>query len=87
MEMAKSSESFVLIKNVSKQFGGSYVLRDVSAVLGAGEILGLIGRSGAGKSVLINMLRGTPDYQPDAGKVIYRVNVCTSCLKAGKVAR
>jgi len=81
LEMAKSTESFVLIKNVSKQFGGSYVLRDVSAVIGAGEILGLIGRSGAGKSVLINMLRGTPDYHPDAGKVIYRVNVCSSCGK------
>ena len=77
--MAKSSEAFVLIKNVSKKFGDSYVLRDVSAVIGAGEILGLIGRSGAGKSVLINMLRGTPKYYPDAGNVIYRVNVCSSC--------
>ncbi len=77
--MAKSSEAFILIKNVSKKFGGSYALRDVSAVIGAGEILGLIGRSGAGKSVLINMLRGSADYRPDAGNVVYRVNVCSSC--------
>ena len=72
--MARESEDFVLIKNVSKKFGGSYVLRDVSATIDTGEILGLIGRSGAGKSVLINMLRGSPDYRPDAGKVIYRFN-------------
>jgi methyl coenzyme M reductase system subunit A2 len=77
--MARGSEDFVLIKNVSKKFGGSYVLRDVSATIDTGEILGLIGRSGAGKSVLINMLRGSPDYRPDAGKVIYRFNSCGSC--------
>ena len=77
--MARESEDFVLIKNVSKKFGGSYVLRDVSATIDTGEILGLIGRSGAGKSVLINMLRGSPDYRPDAGKVIYRFNSCGSC--------
>jgi methyl coenzyme M reductase system subunit A2 len=77
--MAPGSEDFVLIKNVSKKFGGSYVLRDVSATIGSGEILGLIGRSGAGKSVLINMLRGSPDYRPDAGKVIYRFNSCNAC--------
>lgn len=77
--MAPVSEDFVLIKNVSKKFGGNYVLRDVSATIGSGEILGLIGRSGAGKSVLINMLRGSPDYRPDAGKVVYRFNSCSSC--------
>ncbi|MBI0584188.1 MAG: methyl coenzyme M reductase system, component A2 [Methanomassiliicoccus sp.] len=77
--MAQASGDFVLIKNVSKKFGGTYVLRDVSATIGSGEILGLIGRSGAGKSVLINMLRGSPDYRPDAGSVIYRFNSCNAC--------
>lgn len=77
--MAEDSEAFVLINNVSKKFGGNYVLRDVSAAIKPGEILGLIGRSGSGKSVLINMLRGTPDYKPDAGSVIYRFNSCNAC--------
>ncbi len=77
--MAESSDAFVIIHNVSKKFGGSYALRDVSATIRSGEILGLIGRSGAGKSVLINMLRGSPDYRPDAGKVIYRFNSCKAC--------
>ena len=77
--MAPESGDFILIKNVSKKFGGNYALRDVSATIGSGEILGLIGRSGAGKSVLINMLRGSADYRPDAGKVIYRFNSCKAC--------
>lgn len=77
--MAEGAEAFVVVNNVSKKFGGSYVLRDISATIHAGEILGLIGRSGAGKSVLINMLRGTEEYRPDAGSVIYRFNSCDAC--------
>jgi methyl coenzyme M reductase system subunit A2 len=77
--MAEGAETFIVINNVSKIFGGSYVLRDVSATIHTGEILGLIGRSGAGKSVLINMLRGTEEYRPDAGSVIYRFNSCNTC--------
>jgi len=77
--MVEGSEAFVIINNVSKIFGGSYVLRDVSATIHPGEILGLIGRSGAGKSVLINMLRGNPEYAPDSGSIIYRFNSCTAC--------
>jgi methyl coenzyme M reductase system subunit A2 len=77
--MPEQSEPFVLIDNVTKKFNGAPVLRDVSAVIYPGEVLGLIGRSGSGKSVLINMLRGSPDYKPDSGSVVYRVNRCQSC--------
>ena len=77
--MAEGAEAFIIVNNVSKMFGGSYVLRDISATIHTGEILGLIGRSGAGKSVLINMLRGTEEYRPDAGSVIYRFNSCDAC--------
>jgi methyl coenzyme M reductase system subunit A2 len=77
--MPDEAEPLVTIDNVSKSFNGNTVLRDVSAVIYPGDVLGLIGRSGAGKSVLINMLRGNSEYRPDAGKVIYRVNHCLSC--------
>ncbi len=77
--MAEGAEAFIIVNNVSKKFGGSYVLRDISATIHTGEILGLIGRSGAGKSVLINMLRGTEEYRPDSGSVIYRFNSCDAC--------
>jgi methyl coenzyme M reductase system, component A2 len=77
--MPEEAEPLVTIDNVSKSFNGNTVLRDVSAVIYPGDVLGLIGRSGAGKSVLINMLRGNVEYKPDSGKVIYRVNHCVSC--------
>jgi methyl coenzyme M reductase system subunit A2 len=77
--MPAGSEPFVIIDNVSKFFNGSAALRDVSATIYPGQVLGLIGRSGAGKSVLINMLRGSQDYKPDRGRVVYRVNRCKEC--------
>ncbi len=77
--MPEEYEPLVIISNVSKQFDDIAVLRDVSAVIYPGDVLGLIGRSGAGKSVLINMLRGSADYAPTTGKVVYHVNKCTSC--------
>jgi len=77
--MPKESEPFIVIENVSKQFNGNTVLRDISATIHVQEVLGLIGRSGAGKSVLIHMLRGSPEYRPDRGRVLYRVRRCTTC--------
>lgn len=77
--MTEESEIFVIIDNISKSFNGDLVLRDISAILTPGETLGLIGRSGAGKSVLIHILRGSQDYAPDKGRIIYRVNHCKKC--------
>jgi len=77
--MPESSEPFIVIDDVSKKFDGTTVLSNVSAEVCPGEVLGLIGRSGSGKSVLIHMLRGSPDYRPDSGRILYRVNYCESC--------
>jgi methyl coenzyme M reductase system subunit A2 len=77
--MPGETEPLVIIDNVTKTFNGVPALRDVTAIIYPGEVLGLIGRSGAGKSVLINMLRGSQDYRPNKGRVIYRVNVCPKC--------
>jgi len=45
-----------------------------------GKILGILGKSGSGKSVLMNMLRGMKDYKPDEGQIIYHISVCPECL-------
>lgn len=77
--MAHESVDLLVIDNVSKSFDGRTVLKDVTDTLSTGEILGLIGRSAAGKSVLIHMLRGNEEYRPDKGRVIYNVNYCPKC--------
>jgi methyl coenzyme M reductase system subunit A2 len=77
--MPDNSDPFIIIDDVTKRFDGTPVLKNISAEIRPGEVLGLIGRSGSGKSVLIHMLRGSPDYRPDSGKVIYRISHCDSC--------
>ncbi|MCK9151557.1 methyl coenzyme M reductase system, component A2 [Methanobacterium alcaliphilum] len=72
---------FIEIKHVTKSFNDVTILKDINAKINEGEILGILGRSGSGKSVLINMLRGMNNYQPDAGQIIYHVAICSNCLK------
>jgi ABC-type sugar transport system ATPase subunit len=52
-------------EHVSKRFGGTQAVDDVSLDLHAGEVLALLGENGAGKSTLIKLLAGI--YPPDAG--------------------
>jgi ABC-type branched-subunit amino acid transport system ATPase component len=72
--------NFITLKNITKSFNGVDVLKDINLTIDEGETLGILGRSGSGKSVLINMLRGTLDYKPDSGKVLMNVAVCPNCL-------
>ena len=67
------------IENVTKTFNGRTVLKNVSAKISMGKILGLIGKSAAGKSVLIHMIRGSDGYGPDSGRLLYHVNHCPKC--------
>ena len=67
------------VKNVSKKFGDNEVLKNINFTLEEGEVLGILGRSGAGKSVLLHMLRGMEGYEPTEGSVIYHVAKCDIC--------
>src|SRR5438270_8444978 len=55
------------IRGVSKRFGSTQALDDVSLALHAGEIHALLGENGAGKSTLIKIMTGV--VQPDAGEL------------------
>lgn len=71
--------SFIEVKNVTKKFDNTIVLDNINLEIEEGEVLGILGRSGSGKSVLLNMLRGIPEYIPDEGEVIYHVAYCPKC--------
>ncbi|AMK15862.1 methyl coenzyme M reductase system, component A2 [Methanobrevibacter olleyae] len=74
--------SFITLKNINKSFNGEPVLKDINLTIEEGSTLGILGRSGSGKSVLINMLRGTKEYAPDSGEVLFDLSICENkkCL-------
>jgi simple sugar transport system ATP-binding protein len=59
----------VEVRNVSKAFGATQVLHDVSLSIPAGVSRGLVGRNGAGKSTLVSILTGL--LGPSSGKVLF----------------
>ena len=69
-------------QNISKSFGEKQVLSDVSITLNKGEIVSLLGVSGAGKTTLFNILSGI--YKADTGNVYLNGEDITG--KPGKVS-
>mgnify|MGYP003239381055 CR=1 FL=1 len=53
------SEVRLQVKHVSKNFGITKALKDVSFNINKGEVHALIGENGSGKSTMTNMLTGT----------------------------
>jgi signal transduction histidine kinase len=62
-------ESLLRVENLSKNFDRLPVLKDVSFSLARGEIIGLVGRQGAGKSTLFHLLNGA--MLPSSGTIYF----------------
>ncbi|NNN03809.1 MAG: sugar ABC transporter ATP-binding protein [Acidimicrobiaceae bacterium] len=56
------------LRHVSKSYGSVKALTDVSLKAYAGEIIGLVGDNGAGKSSMIKTISGV--YTPDEGEIL-----------------
>jgi len=60
-------DKVVVVEGVSKAFDDKLLVENMSFMIPAGAIIGVVGPNGAGKSTLFNMITGKES--PDAGKI------------------
>lgn len=58
----------IVVRGISKRFGSTAALTDVSLSGRAGSIHAITGENGAGKSTLMKLLAGV--HRPDAGQIV-----------------
>lgn len=59
--------SYIECKHIAKKFGKEQVLYDTTLRLDGGTVYGIVGRNGAGKTVLLKLMCGL--YWPDSGTI------------------
>lgn len=79
-----AADDVVVVRGLSKSFGGIVAVCDLSFELRRGSITGLIGPNGAGKTTVFNLLTGT--LKPEAGSVLLDGREITS-WSPNRVAR
>jgi branched-chain amino acid transport system ATP-binding protein len=57
----------LVVRNLSKRYGGVHALRNASFTVSSGELVALIGPNGAGKTTCFNLLNG--QLAPDSGSI------------------
>ena len=83
-ETAPRTEPIVLVEDVHTYYGKSHILDGVSLEVGSGEVVGLLGRNGVGKSTTLKAVAGL--VHPSRGEVRFEGRPITR-LPAHRVAR
>ncbi len=66
--MLEQASPLVEMQNINLSFGGIHAVEDVSVDLFPGEVVGIVGHNGAGKTCLIKVLSGA--YIRDSGRIL-----------------
>ena len=72
------------MKSLTKTFGGLVAVNDLDLCIDEGEVVGLIGPNGSGKTTSFNLISGF--LKPDKGEVLYNGEVITG-LKPHKICQ
>jgi branched-chain amino acid transport system ATP-binding protein len=79
-----SADPLVAVENLHTYYGKSHILHGVSLNVGKGEVVGLLGRNGVGKSTTLKTIMGL--VRPDQGSVALESRIVTG-LPAHKLAK
>jgi ATPase subunit of ABC transporter with duplicated ATPase domains len=77
--MGRNGVIMLTVSNVSLQFGGSTLFKNVDLMFQSGNCYGIIGANGAGKSTFLRILSG--DLEPSTGEISIPDNERMSVLK------
>jgi branched-chain amino acid transport system ATP-binding protein len=83
-ESPPSAQSLVTVEDLHTFYGKSHILHGVSLVVGKGEVVGLLGRNGVGKSTTLKTIMGL--VAPSQGKILFEGKPITG-LPPHKLAR
>jgi phospholipid/cholesterol/gamma-HCH transport system ATP-binding protein len=78
--LSEDPEALIEVRNVSKSFDHP-VLKGVTLTVKPGETVGILGKSGTGKSVLLKLIAGF--LRPDSGSILFRGQDVTSMSEKG----
>jgi len=67
--MNEKRKVLIKVRNVNKSFGGVVAVDNLSFELLEGEVLGVIGPNGSGKTTIVNIITGF--LKPDSGEVFF----------------
>jgi branched-chain amino acid transport system ATP-binding protein len=84
-EISAMSVPLLRVNKLIKRFGGFYALSGVSFHLLPGEVLGLVGPNGSGKTTCINIISGL--IHPDGGEVVFNGDVLNGLPSYRRVHR
>jgi methyl coenzyme M reductase system subunit A2 len=71
--------AFIDVRNLTVKYGKQTVLNNINLTINEGDVLGVIGRSGAGKTVLLHVVRGLDEDIPASGSVVFHTARCEAC--------
>ena len=71
---AGQSVAILELTNISKHFGAIQAVNDISLSLAPGEVVGLMGDNGAGKSTVVKLVAG--NFPPSEGEIAVEGEIC-----------
>lgn len=71
--------TLIEVKNLCLNINGNKILKNISFTIYEGEVIGILGNSGSGKTILMHVLKGTETFEDISGSVLYHLSKCNDC--------
>lgn len=70
----------ITLKDIQKSYGTHQVLKDVNLNIHQGEIYGLIGKNGAGKTTIFKIILGLSEFEHGKISILFSSDCWIVCI-------